>query len=355
MQLEAGLRKHDDGKDRNSPMRRGGGWSGAMMGANSYERWVKLIALGSFGLWMLFVLFYWRGSMAPAASSGAAAKRAAEQAKDFNLEPSIEGGFPEETNFLAFGDYGTGDESQRKVAKALEEFASTLDPPLAFVIGNHDCEGSIDAMLQYAEQKQSVWFMPRRYYTIDRPVAPKTILRLVVIDACDLVCGHEPRDERCNGRMNEQSSVATRKEQYEWIEQILSAGKPAGVDQMWTIVMGHWGVYSYAGNADTPELIDVLDPLLKKYRVHAYFNGHDHCMQHIRKVDADGWTRNYFISGAGGYRIHELQPKARAKPDLVHAAMTHGFMSVHMTKTLFRVQLVDDTGEILYTTDVQHD
>ncbi|KAL4138626.1 hypothetical protein PRIC2_002131 [Phytophthora ramorum] len=393
MQLEAGLRKreeHDDGKDRNSAVRRvNGGWSTGFHGAHNYERWVKLIALGSLGVWMIFVLFFWHtGAVAPA-------KQTTNQVRDFNVQPSILDGFPEETNFIAFGDFGTGDENQHQVASALENFTATMDPAPAFVlatgdqiydhgiesaddpllstnfeqmythpklqvpwyvtIGNHDCEGSIDAMLQYAEKKDSLWYMPRRYYSIDRPVAPKTIMRLVVIDACDLVCGREPRDFRCTDRMNEQSSVKTRQSQYEWIEQTLSAGKPSGVEQMWTIVMGHWGVYSFAGNADTPELIDMLDPMLKKYKVHAYFNGHDHSMQHVRKVDTDGSVRNYFISGAGGYRIHELKPNARANPDLVHAALTHGFMSVHMTRTYFRVQLVDDAGEILYATDVRYE
>ncbi|KAF4323343.1 hypothetical protein JM18_000480 [Phytophthora kernoviae] len=394
MQLEAGLRKredHDDGKDRHSRVRRGSGWSCNTQGANNYERWVKIIALGSLGFWLVFVLFYWQSSATPSA----AMKQTAAQNKALNAHPSMMEGFPETTNFIAFGDFGTGDENQRKVALALENYTATMEPPPAFVlstgdqiydhgienvedplvstnfekmythpklqvpwyvtIGNHDCEGSVDAMLQYAEKKESLWYMPRRYYSIDRPVAPKTILRLVVIDACDLVCGREPRDARCNGKMLEQSSVKSRKEQYEWIEQTLSAGKPAGVERMWTIVMGHWGVFSYAGNADTHELIYMLDPLMKKYGVHAYFNGHDHSMQHIRKTDDDGTISNYFISGAGGYRIHTLQPNARANPDLVHAALTHGFMSVRMTKDYFRVHLVDHQGEILYTTDVQYE
>ncbi|POM61744.1 Tartrate-resistant acid phosphatase type 5 [Phytophthora palmivora] len=391
MQLEEGLRKreeHDEGKDRHSATPRGNSaWSASFHGAANYERWVKLIALGSLGLWMIFVLFFWHTGVAPV-------KQTATKTRGFNTQPSILDGFPESTNFIAFGDFGTGDENQRKVALALENFTATMDPAPAFVlstgdqiydhgiesandpllstnfeqmythpklqlpwyitIGNHDCEGSIDAMLQYAQTKNSLWYMPRRYYSIERPVAPKTILRLVVIDACDLVCGREPRDFRCTERMIEQSSKETRQSQYEWIEQTLSADKPAGVEQMWTIIMGHWGVYSFAGNADTPELIDMLDPILKKYKVHAYFNGHDHSMQHIRKVDTDGSVRNYFVSGAGGYRIHELQPNARANPDLVHAALTHGFMSVHMTQTYFRVQLVDSSSEILYTTDVRY-
>lgn len=208
-------------------------------------------------------------------------------------------------------------------------------------------------MLEYAGLKHSLWYFPRRYYTIDRPVAPKTILRIVVVDACDLVCGQEPRNVRCNGKMNEQTAEETRVEQYRWIDEVLSAGKPAGIEHMWTIVVGHWAVYSYAGNAHTKELIDSLDPLLKKHKVHAYFNGHDHCMQHIKKVE-NGWTRNYFVSGAGGYPVHTLAPKARGNADLVHAAMTHGFMWVKVTKSQFQVQFIEKTGEILYTTEVQY-
>ena len=58
--------------------------------------------------------------------------------------------------------------------------------------------------------------------------------------------------------MIEQTSVATRQLQYEWLEQTLGTGKPIGVDQIWTIGMGHWGVCSFAGNADTPELTTTL-------------------------------------------------------------------------------------------------
>ncbi|CAH0516464.1 unnamed protein product [Peronospora belbahrii] len=393
MRLEEGLRKreeHDDGKDRrHSAVRRGKSeWISVLHGTSTkYDQWVKLIAVGSLSLWLIFALIYWHTSVAPLKSTGA-------KVSNYNAHPLSIDPFPQETNFIAFGDFGTGDESQRKVAMALENFTSTMDPPPAFVlstgdqiydhgiqsvddpllltnfehmykhnklqvpwyvtIGNHDCEGSVDAMLQYAEKQESLWYLPRRYYSIDRPVAPKTILRLVVIDACDLVCGREPRDFRCTEHMIEQSSAKTRQLQYDWIEETLSADKPAGVEQMWTIVMGHWGVYSFAGNADTPELINALDPLLKTYKVHAYFNGHDHSMQHVRKVNTDGSVRNYFTSGAGGYRIHDLQPNARANPDLVHAALVHGFMFIHMTRTFFRVHFVDETGKILYTTEVRN-
>ncbi|TMW66246.1 hypothetical protein Poli38472_004011 [Pythium oligandrum] len=388
MHLEAGVKKDDDNKTLHRPQ-------GNALHSNYYERWLKAIGFSLLAFWFVFVIVYWNISSDEPASAGRA-DVALDIPSRTNAVASgtFENAFPEETNFMVIGDYGTGSEDQVRVAQTLKMFAAAMEPKPSFVlstgdqiyehgiasaddpmlkprfekmyehpdlrvpwyitIGNHDCEGSIDAMLEYARQKDSLWYMPRRYYKIDRPVAPKTILRMIVVDACDLVCGHEPRNVRCKDSMNKQSSEKTRVEQYQWIEEVLSAGMPAGIERMWTIVVGHWAVYSYAGNADTPELIRSLDPLLQKYKVHAYFNGHDHCMQHIKKVE-NGWTRNYFVSGAGGYKVHDLKPHARANPDLVHAAMVHGFMTVRMTKDLFRVQLVDKMGDILYAADVDYE
>jgi hypothetical protein len=138
MQLEEGLRKreeYDDGKDRHkATVSHSNSWGAALHGATNYERWVKLIALGSLGVWMIFVLFFWQTGVAPAT----AGKQTASAVKNFNAQPSILGGFPEMTNFIAFGDFGTGDESQRKVADALENFTATMDPPPSFVLSTGD-------------------------------------------------------------------------------------------------------------------------------------------------------------------------------------------------------------------------
>lgn len=65
---------------------------------------------------------------------------------------------------------------------------------------------------------------------------------------------------------------------------------------------GSWAVTPTTGHATpasapcrhTKELIDNLVPVMKKHKVALYVNGHDHCMQVIRK---DGIT--YVTSGAG--------------------------------------------------------
>jgi len=55
-------------------------------------------------------------------------------------------------------------------------------------------------------------------------------------------------------------------------------------------------VWSIGKHGPTSELVKRLRPLLFKYRVSAYFCGHDHSMQHLREANT---TLDYFLVGAG--------------------------------------------------------
>ena len=50
----------------------------------------------------------------------------------------------------------------------------------------------------------------------------------------------------------------------------------------WLLVAGHYPVFSTGEHGDTSELKNYLVPLLEKYRVHAYFCGHDHLSGQLR-------------------------------------------------------------------------
>ena len=60
-------------------------------------------------------------------------------------------------------------------------------------------------------------------------------------------------------------------------------------------------VWSIDNHGPTQVLVDCLRPLLIKYKVTAYFCGHDHTMQHIHEEDS---SVEYFVSGAG----HSINP-----------------------------------------------
>merc|ERR1712066_406789 len=63
----------------------------------------------------------------------------------------------------------------------------------------------------------------------------------------------------------------------------------------WKIVLGHHPVYSAGSHGITEELLDELDPLMRKFRVQVLFSGHDHSKQLMQYRGL-----NYVISGVGG-------------------------------------------------------
>jgi hypothetical protein len=78
--------------------------------------------------------------------------------------------------------------------------------------------------------------------------------------------------------------------QYAWLEHELSTSNAD-----WKVVVGHYPVWSVAEHGPIPQMVNELKPLMEKYGVSMYFNGHDHNAQHIN----DGSDVEYFVVGAG--------------------------------------------------------
>lgn len=64
--------------------------------------------------------------------------------------------------------------------------------------------------------------------------------------------------------------------QMQWLEETLAASKAE-----YLIVAGHYPVWSIAEHGPTAFLVSNVKPLLEKYKVSAYINGHDHCAEYI--------------------------------------------------------------------------
>jgi len=79
-------------------------------------------------------------------------------------------------------------------------------------------------------------------------------------------------------------------DQVSWLTSELSASVAD-----WKVVLGHHPVYSAGSHGTTEDLLLELDPILRQYGVHVYFNGHDHNLQLIQ---FEGM--NYVTSGAAG-------------------------------------------------------
>ena len=236
--------------------------------------------------------------------------------------------------FMVIGDWGTGDGNQMRVARAMmdmvradgsysmilstgdqmypsgaasvadEQFESKFESvffpgapagalPFFMSLGNHDCEGSVSAMVNYTSVSPSrSWKMPGRYYFRDfdaggAGAGPRRLLRLVVADACNIVCGPTADDEPSNFRCAKVTDVGDdRAVQLEWLDRVLRddtrcAGEECagefdeGEDReiVWRVVLAHWPLYSVLGNGPTETMIRLLRPVLERHGVDMYFNG----------------------------------------------------------------------------------
>ncbi|XP_039254220.2 tartrate-resistant acid phosphatase type 5-like [Styela clava] len=165
---------------------------------------------------------------------------------------------------------------------------SLMDIDWFLVAGNHDHNGNVSAQIAYSHHSRR-WQFPDMWYQVhlQRPSFNMTIIMIDTVVLCGNT-GEHGELEQPQGPEN----LLMAETQLMYIE---SALMNASKWSQYILVMGHFPVYSIAEHGPTECLIDVLDPLLVKYKVSAYFNGHDHNLQHIRHPTSG---MNYFVTGA---------------------------------------------------------
>jgi tartrate-resistant acid phosphatase type 5 len=284
------------------------------------------------------------------------------------------GGAPSNTlNFLVFGDWGRqGESDQREVAgqmgvvaqnigarfvisvgdnfyedgvksladdhwkKSFENVytAPSLRVPWHVILGNHDYHGNCDAQLAYARMS-SRWTMPARYYMQSHQLADGTRADFFFLDTTPMIKVYYRREfeERIHDNVITQDVPG----QLAWFKAALTASKA-----QWKIVFAHHPIYSGGEHGDQPELIEGVLPVLQEHNVHAYFNGHDHDLQHLVTGDI-----NLFCTGAGS------QVRPTKKTEYTRFANSQsGFTTVRLGPDKMDVAMIDWRGTVLYTTTV---
>jgi acid phosphatase len=92
----------------------------------------------------------------------------------------------------------------------------------------------------------------------------------------------------------------------------------------------------------TLELIKNILPLLHEHGVQAYFNGHDHDLQHLLTGNV-----NLFDSGAGSQHTPTFYTK-RSK----FAKSCSGFTTISLQPDKMDVRMIDNQGKQVYATTV---
>lgn len=113
----------------------------------------------------------------------------------------------------------------------------------------------------------------------------------------------------------------------------------------WKIVIGHHTIRSVGHHGDTPELVDQLLPILEKYKVDAYINGHDHNLQHIKRSNS---SVHFFTSGGGSKAFKGLRPYSR-EAGVLFVFDGQGFLAVSMMATSISFKFHGVFGQVMYS------
>jgi len=273
-------------------------------------------------------------------------------------------------NFLVVGDWGrNGEFKQKEVATQMgveakktsatmilsmgdnfypDGVISTIDPqwnksfediyssyylniPWYTVFGNHDYRGNIQAQLDYSKVSRR-WRTNERYYSFEKSIPKsKEKVLFVFIDT-------NPFDETLSRKSHSDLENQDKRAQLEWLEKTL-----LNSTAIWKIVIGHHPLYTTGVRKD--KMLDVRKaflPFFEKHKVNFYFAGHEHDLQHQKP---DGVT-HYFVSGAGS----EIRPVTQQPEQTKFAISDHGFMSVQLSESEMKLQVINYKGKQKYNT-----
>jgi acid phosphatase len=202
---------------------------------------------------------------------------------------------------------------------------SSLQVPWYVVLGNHDYRGNAQAQVDYSKRSKR-WRMPSRYFKRSEKLPGGGTVELFFLDTNVFL--QEYRRDKKYGDVAKQSPDA----QLRWLE-----GALKGSDAEWRIVVGHHPLYSYGSHGNTATLIPRLEPLLHKYGVQLYLNGHDHDLQHITNSGVD-----YITSGAGSF----TRSTKHGAGTQFAIGKTPGFVAFSVDRDSLRAQFIDSHGSV---------
>ena len=195
-------------------------------------------------------------------------------------------------------------------------------------LGNHDYTGNPEAEIAYGTVDKH-WHMPARYYTFTKQTPDGTSLRFIILDTSPFVKSYRKRVT------HKDVAIQNTDRQLAWLDSVLSTSK-----ERWKVVIGHHPIYHsgfFSGN--TPELIDQVKPILKKYNVDFYFSGHVHTFQHNQIGGID------YVTTASAWKTRMVTPWFYTR----FWKSATGFTICSVDHSHFAIYFINEKEELLYS------
>ena len=169
------------------------------------------------------------------------------------------------------------------------------------------------------------------------------------------VCGTEELSDEFFSQPPGPLSFAEASTTLSWVENALSNS-----DADYLVVAGHYPIFSPCSHGNTDELVERLDPLLKRYGVTAYISGHDHCQFHFSFDNME-----YFLTGTGngccyGANNQKSLPQEGDLKFLLadshnysgSSGVSGGFISFNVSGDNMKINIHRENGDVLYESEL---
>lgn len=214
-----------------------------------------------------------------------------------------------------------------------------LNKPWLVALGNHDYYGNYEAQIEYSKISRR-WVMPSTYFSRTYKLkGGQGEVLFLVIDTNPFISKYQNYKGNIGDNVRKQDPQA----QLEWLNAQLAN---ASSSVRWIFVIGHHPLYSGGVRKEakeTEEIRVLLEPIFQKYKVDAYFCGHEHDLQIIQ---SKGNRTVQYLSGAGS----AIRPSGE-REGTKFAVSDGGFMTASVTGDRLRVSVVNADGKVLYTYD----
>ena len=196
------------------------------------------------------------------------------------------------------------------------------------IIGNHEYIGNPQALVDYGKHNPR-WTMPSRNYTFVQQVDSTTSIRFVMLDTSPFVYIY-----RFDSKYHQIKSQDPDKT-VAFADSVLSHSK-----ETWKVVVGHHPIYtSDFVQGNTYDLIYRIAPLLRKYKVDFYLNGHVHKFEHLQRDGID-----YMVTTTG-MKPRWTNPWFYAK----YVGQSLGFTVCSVSHREFSFYFINEKGQTVYS------
>jgi len=229
--------------------------------------------------------------------------------------------------------------------------AKSLQKPWYAVLGNHDYRGDVLAQLDpVLKEIDSRWLCQRsftlKYNLSTLPFSSANDLEcpstaeLYFVDTSPFVDKYWkiPNEDTYDWR-----GVVPRDTYLRQQLQDLETGLRSS-NATWKLVIGHHTLRSVGDHGDTEELVQQLLPILEKYNVDLYINGHDHCLEHIKSLTSP----IQFLTSGGGSKAWRGRKKGADMTGLEMYYDGQGFMILKITQKYLYAIFYDIEGNVIH-------